>query len=111
VALRQYERSPAGGFCIAVGILALLGGIIAFVSAQEPSFGRETAAEVSRRLTLTFYGNIGMGAGVSLIVLGLILSAIHKVADQVRDLHETVHGVVEKAKQQSAKDEASSNTN
>jgi len=52
-----------------------------------------------------------LGAGATLIVLGLILSGIHKVADQVRDLHETVHGVVEKAKQQSSRDEGSSSSN
>jgi len=85
--------------------------VLALAGAQEPSFGLESTSEASRRLARGFYGSLALGAGATLIVLGLILSGIHKVADQVRDLHETVHGVVEKAKQQSSRDEGSSSSN
>ena len=96
----RYIYNETGGVCAAIGVLLIIGGVVAAFSVDDLN-GFESARELSQRAQQVTIGYVAMVGGVSLLIGGLILSTIHKVANQVREFHETVYRVVEKAERAS----------
>lgn len=94
--LPKYQPSYSASGLSTIGILLILGGIIWIAaSANELQYAmtpRLGQSGISAFTLLGFYGGPGaISFGILLLLVAIVVSAVNRVADQVRQLHVTTY--------------------